>query len=82
MDNKTGKPTGYAFVVFKDYHVSQRAIRELDGLEMFGRAIQCREAEVNKYSRTIEDRRNRGSVSSGSTSGSSDGGSTDGESVC
>ena len=44
MDRETGRPRGFAFVTMDDASNMERAIRELDGKELNGRALKINEA--------------------------------------
>lgn len=40
LDRETGRPRGFAHVLFADLAAAEMAVRELDGLEMMGRLIR------------------------------------------
>lgn len=44
MDRETGRPRGFAFVTMDEASNMERAIRELDGKELNGRALKINEA--------------------------------------
>ena len=44
MDRETGRPRGFAFVTMDEASNMERAIRELDGKELAGRALKINEA--------------------------------------
>ena len=50
MDRETGKSKGFGFVEMSDGSAAERAIRELNGKDMDGRALKVNEAKPREQS--------------------------------
>ena len=55
LDKKTYRPKGYAHAEFIDVVSQKKAIKELNGLEVFGRQLSCSSLQLPRTKVTVQD---------------------------